>query len=249
MNSFVDIVPILDDNYVFMIRNHNSNDLVIVDPGDAAPCMDYIREHNLNLRSLLITHHHPDHIDGIQPLKKSYPQLEVFAPEKNSSQIPWATTYVNNNSTLEIGSFRFNVFEPPGHTLGICGYFESNHHWLFSGDVLFGLGCGRLFEGTAEMLYTSLNKIKNFPSDTKIFCTHEYTSTNMHFVEKLIAENKVPLGFDENRFNKYKSDLKNPSVPLLLETELHCNPFLLAMTVSELAELRQLRNKFVGPLK
>ncbi len=244
MNKLVDIVPILDDNYVFMIRDQQSKDLVIVDPGDAAPCEDYIRQHGLTLRSLLITHHHPDHIDGIVSLKQTHPQLEVYAPEKNRAQIPWATTYVKNNDAVKTAAYNFSVFELPGHTMGICGYYEANNHWLFSGDVLFGFGCGRLFEGTPELLFASLDKIKNLPADTKVFCTHEYTRTNMRFVEKLIAENKMPMGFDKNRYENYSLNFKKPSVPLDLETELHCNPFLLAKSASELGELRQLRNQF-----
>lgn len=253
MQDSVDILPILDDNYVFIIRNQKDSNLIIVDPGAADPCTDYIQLHQSQLTghlTSLITHHHPDHIDGIADLQKKYFDLKVFAPEKNREQIPWGTRYVKNDDQINTGSFNFEVMELPGHTLGICGYFEPERQWLFSGDVLFGLGCGRLFEGTPEMLFNSLKKIKELPALTKIFCTHEYTTTNMKFVEKLIAENKIPNGFDFQCFDSYKAKIKQlrfekkPTVPLILETELACNPFLLAKTVQELGDLRQMRNQF-----
>lgn len=250
MAAFVDLVPLLDDNYVFMIRNSEDKNVILIDPGDADPCKVYIEKHNLDLNTLLITHHHPDHIEGIPKLKTEHPDLKIYAPEKNRLQIPWATKYLKDGDQISSGFFQFEVFELPGHTLGICGYFEPKQQWLFSGDVLFGLGCGRLFEGTAEMLFESLKKIKDLPAQTKVFCSHEYTMTNLRFVEMLIDENKIPAGFDHEHFNHYRGNIKSnhlekkPTVPLYLKTELLCNPFLLASTAEELGELRRLRNHF-----
>ena len=124
MHAFVELVPILDDNYVFMIRNHEDRSLIIVDPGDVDPCINYIKSNDLNLSAILITHHHPDHIGGIPALKKIYIGLPISAPEKNRTQITGATGYVNHGDQIQVGSFKFEVLELPGHTLGICGYFE-----------------------------------------------------------------------------------------------------------------------------
>lgn len=250
MQAFVELLPILDDNYVFMIRNQDDKNLIIVDPGDADPCKNYIDSNHLKLSALLITHHHPDHIAGVSKLKESLGDFSISAPEKNRAQIPWANRYVKDGDQIRIGNFKFETIELPGHTLGICGYFEREQQWLFSGDVLFGLGCGRLFEGSAEMLFESLKKIKSLPARTTIFCSHEYTTTNLRFVEKLIEDEKIPKGFNQQHFEYYREEIKNlrrdkkPTVLLNLKTEMLCNPFLLAATADELGELRRLRNQF-----
>ena len=131
----------------------------------------------------------------------------------------------------------------PGHTHGHIAYYSQDHNLIFSGDVLFGLGCGRLFEGTAEEAYKSLALIKKLPRNTLVYCTHEYTETNLNFCESV-------LHADSDEFKKYKKELldkrKNnqPSVPLLLESELRCNPFLSAVSADEFAAIRSLRNQF-----
>lgn len=250
MRAFVELIPILDDNYIFMIRNHEDQNLIVVDPGDSKPCKDYIDSNQLKLTSILLTHHHPDHIGGVLDLKLNHPDLLICAPEKNQLQIPWASRYVKNGDQIQIGTFNFEITELPGHTLGICGYYEREQQWLFSGDVIFGLGCGRLFEGTADMLFESLKKIKSLPPQTTIYCTHEYTTTNMRFVESLIEQEMIPKGFNHQHFAHYSEEIRNrcndkkPTAALNLKTELMCNPFLLAETAEQLGELRRLRNQF-----
>lgn len=250
MQTEVNLIPILDDNYVFLLSAENQSKVCLVDPGEAKQCLEVLHKNQLDLQAILITHHHADHIDGIIALKERFPRAQVFAPIKNKGQIPAVDHYVEDGRKIDLEFFRFQTIELPGHTLGILGYFEYQRNWLFSGDVLFGLGCGRLFEGTPQMLFHSLGKIKQLPSETLIFCTHEYTSTNLRFTEMLISERKIPKKFNPEIFQKYKKDvslqrsLDKPTVPLQLSIQLKCNPFLLAETVEELAELRAVRNHF-----
>ena len=142
------------------------------------------------------------------------------------------------------------MLELPGHTLGHIGYYHEQQNLLFSGDVLFGLGCGRLFEGTPQVKYQTLQILKQLPPQTQIFCAHEYTETNANFVEELVRQKKIPQSFDAGLFAGYKEELllkrkkRLPTVPLNLNHELNFNPFLLSRTVDEFTELRALRNNF-----
>lgn len=246
----VDLIPILDDNYVFLIKTEKSSDVILVDPGESQKCLSVLSARGLNLVALLITHHHNDHIDGIVELKEAFPNLKVYAPLKNKNEIASANYFVEEGVKISIGEFTFEVLELPGHTLGIVGYFEPQQKWLFSGDVLFGLGVGRLFEGTPQILFESLSRVKALPPETLVFCTHEYTSTNVRFTEKLLLENKVPRKFNRDNFARYKRDVEikraaeKPTVPLVLRAELLCNIFLIVESSGELGELRRIRNGF-----
>ncbi len=192
MELAVTLIPILEDNYVFLIKSENLNDVSLVDSGESKQCLEILDKNHYDLKSIFITHHHDDHIEGIANLKRKFPNAIVYAPEKNKIQIPLADVYVYDSQKITVGKINFDVIELPGHTLGILGYFEPEAKLLFSGDVLFGLGCGRLFEGTAQMLYQSLNKIKQLPPETLVYCTHEYTETNLRFTEMLIETKKIP---------------------------------------------------------
>jgi hydroxyacylglutathione hydrolase len=244
----VELVPIFEDNYVFMIINPMTRETLCVDPGTAAPILEYLKDHDLTLSGILITHHHNDHIGGVQKIleQKSVP---VYAPMKNKNHIPFASHYVHEGDRISLASFDFTVLELPGHTLGHVAYWNEANHWLFSGDVLFGLGCGRLFEGTPEQMYQSLERIKKFPDNTLIFCTHEYTESNLLFCKMLTHLDDSPLTGDDENLEIYERELSGkreiqlPSVPLKLSIEKKANPFLLASSVKQFAYLRELRNK------
>jgi hydroxyacylglutathione hydrolase len=251
MTGLVELVPIFNDNYVFFIRENETSQFVnLVDPGESEKCLRFLEEKKLILKNILVTHHHADHIDGIENLKSHCKSVQIYAPLKNKNQMPWAHHYVSQDQILKIENFNFKVLELPGHTQGHIGYFESQRNWLFSGDVLFGLGCGRLFEGNPEMMMASLQKIKLLPIETLIFCTHEYTLTNLNFTEYLIKTERIPKGFDFELFSEYKNEILEKrnsglaTVPLSLGTQLQVNPFLVATDLTEWAELRHLRNQF-----
>lgn len=251
MSSFrYHLVPIFTDNYVFVIENTESHAAVVVDPGSAEEVISFLKQKQLKLSGVLITHHHADHIDGLEPLLDEAIGIDVFAPEKNKAEVQQATNYVQEGDVVEAIGLTFKVFDLPGHTLGHIGYFAEGVNWLFSGDVLFGLGCGRLFEGSPEQQFNSLNKIKNLPVETKVFCTHEYTERNLQFCKKVVLTKKLLPNLVESDLEKYESELELkrssnlPSVPLELAQEIKCNPFLLSENVKQFAEIRQLRNKF-----
>ncbi|MGZ6487638.1 MAG: hydroxyacylglutathione hydrolase [Pseudobdellovibrio sp.] len=236
-----ELIPIFEDNYVFLIIKND--ECVLVDPGEAKRPLEVIRQRNLKLIALLLTHHHPDHIGGVSEIKNHFPDIKIFAPLKNKLQISTATDYVSDGSVVELMNEKFEVLELAGHTLGHVAYYCKKQNLVFSGDVLFGLGCGRLFEGTAEQAFESLSRIKRLPKETLIYCTHEYTETNLRFCETVLKINSEAL-------KKYKEELRKlrnqglPSVPLSLDSEIKSNPFLQAQSAEVFAQIRHLRNKF-----
>ncbi len=245
----VELIPIFTDNYIFLITNNSNTRAVVVDPGEAESIQKILVEKKLVLTEILLTHHHQDHIGGVDTLKEQYPAAKIYAPLKNKAEIPGADFYVVHGQVLNIGILNFEVLELPGHTLGHVAYWCQTENWLFSGDVLFGLGCGRLFEGTFSQMFDSLKVIKNLPLEAKVFCTHEYTETNLRFCEQM-NQQKTQTLIAQDQLQSYAVDLLQkrkkgfPSVPLLLKDEIKTNPFLKATNVQEFTELRTFRNSF-----
>lgn len=246
----VKLLPIFKDNYIFVIENHETNEVVVVDPGDAGPVLEYFNSNpHLQPVGILLTHHHSDHVGGAKELQAKY-SLTCFAPEKNKHHIPYANEYIKEGDQIILAGESFEVIELPGHTLGHIGYFNRKHNWLFSGDVLFGLGCGRVFEGTMEQMFQSLQKVKNLPRTTLIYCAHEYTETNYEFCRRLSDFDEAPINGENESLLIYGNELQHkrelglPSVPLKLEIEKETNPFLLAHNTREFTKLRELRNQF-----
>lgn len=247
-NLEVKIVPIFEDNYVFILHHKPDGTAMIVDPGEADTVIEFLKTENIKPVGILLTHHHHDHIDGAEELQKKY-SIPVYAPRKNQKQIPFADHYVEEGFNLEAGPFKFSVIELPGHTLGHIAFWNDEHKWLFSGDVLFGLGCGRLMEGSYEQAYNSLQRFKSYPEDSLIYCTHEYTETNLRFCKALSFLDEMPITGDSEELELYENQLLNrrsldlPSVPLKLSIEMNVNPFLLAKDVAQFTYLREMRNK------
>ncbi len=244
----VELIPIFDDNYVFVLIDSKNQEALVVDPGESLATKNFLKEKNLKLRGILLTHHHNDHIGGAENLKKEF-QAPVYAPLKNKNQIPFADIYLSDGERIEFGTVNFEILALPGHTIGHIAFWNAEKRWLFSGDVLFGLGCGRLFEGTPDQAYKSLQRIKALPAQSLVYCTHEYTEANLQFCKMLGMYDDAPiLGGDED-LELYENELRGkrelglPSVPLKLFIELKVNPFLLAKDVPQFAHLRELRNK------
>lgn len=244
----VELIPIFEDNYVFVIIDSESQEALVVDPGESTATKAYLLENALKLKGILLTHHHNDHIGGAQTLKNTF-QAPVYAPLKNKGQIPFADTFVQDGDLLDFDNLQFEVMALPGHTLGHIAYYNPLKRWLFSGDVLFGLGCGRLFEGSPEQGYTSLQKIKALPAQTLVYCAHEYTEANLQFCKMLSMYDDSPIMGGDEDLELYENELTSkreldlPSVPLKLFIELKVNPFLLAKNVAQFAYLRDLRNR------
>ncbi|MCK6597737.1 MAG: hydroxyacylglutathione hydrolase [Bdellovibrionaceae bacterium] len=223
INHKVYLLPILNDNYVFIIVNNKRNCL-IVDPGEQSPVLEFLKVNQLVPSAILITHHHFDHIGGLNGLMSIY-NVDV----------------IDNKNTHDLGlinelGFDFKVFHSPGHTQDHISFYEQEEKWLFSGDVLFGLGCGRIFDGSFEQLFSSLGDIKKLDDQTKVFCTHEYTARNLLFCQEQSLINDLEA-------NQYKKK-EIPTVPLSLKEEKLVNPFLKSETITEFKALRELRNKY-----
>jgi hydroxyacylglutathione hydrolase len=192
-----------------------------VDPGDAAPVIATLKALNLTLTTILITHHHSDHIDGVSPLL-AYRAVPVYAPKYENFNFVHIALAEGDEITLPEIAQSFRVMWLPGHTLGHIAYV--NDETLLCGDVLFGAGCGRLFEGTPSQLFTSLNHLKALKGSTKIFCTHEYTAKNIAFALTLEPDNADLLQRKTDVEAQRAQQL--PSLPSTIELELKTNPFL-----------------------
>lgn len=243
----VELIPIFDDNYVFVLVDPLTKEAVVVDPGEDSAVDHFLQSQKLRLTKVLLTHHHADHIGGALALKNKWQAL-VFAPLKNKTQIPFADCYLIEGDRVEVHQSHFSVLELAGHTLGHIAYWDEKSKYLFSGDVLFGLGCGRLFEGSPEQMYAALQRIKALPSNSLVFCTHEYTETNLQFCKMLTQNNNSPLLGGSQELEIYENQLRSrrqlnlPSVPLKLSLEVQVNPFLLAKDITQFAHLRDLRD-------
>ena len=216
-------IPCLADNYAYIINDNNSKTIGVVDPSEAQPIISFLRKKKLKLNYVLNTHHHHDHIGGNLELKKTYnAKIVGFVGDKH--RIPGIDITLENNEQWNFGNSSVRVLHIPGHTLGhVCFFFEKEKI-AFTGDTLFSLGCGRIFEGDHKQMLQSLNKIKKLPKDTMIYCGHEYTYKNAEFCIKYDNDN-INL---KNKFSKIKElRSKNlPTIPSSLEEELKSNIFL-----------------------
>lgn len=235
------VIPILDDNYVFVVYDEKTKRACVIDPGSASEVESFLSENNLELDLILITHKHHDHIGGVSELLSIHPDCKVYSSNSNKKIFDFVDYFVGENQTIPFCDTQFSVIEVPGHTIDHIAFYLKDQNWLFSGDVLFGLGCGRVFEGTMEQAYQSLQKIKLYPPETLVFCTHEYTQSNLEFclVHFASAELKKLESSLRPRIEK-----KIPTVPLSLENEILTNPFLTAKSIQEFTQRRQLRNQW-----
>ena len=200
-----------------------------------------LKKKNINLKFILNTHHHYDHIGGNNELKKRY-SAKIVGFKNDKNRIPNIDILVTNNQIWSNENFEAKIIHIPGHTSGhICFYFSKNKI-AFTGDTLFSLGCGRIFEGTYEQMFASLNKLKKLPSDTKIYCGHEYTLKNSIFCLRHEKNNKNL----EKKIFDIKDKLKNnlPTVPSTIGEELACNIFLRAKNLEDFSKLRDLKDNF-----
>ena len=237
----VEIISCLQDNYSYLIIDETNNLACIVDPSEASPVIDYLKNKNINLKYILNTHHHFDHIGGNKELKKKYNSI-VVGFKHDSERIPEIDICLEDNEIWKSDNFVAKIFHVPGHTKGhVCFHFY-NDKLLFTGDTLFSLGCGRIFEGTYKQMFSSLNKIKAMPLDTQIYCGHEYTLNNSKFCIKHDPEN---LNLQKKiRDIEIKLDNNLPTIPSTLKEELECNIFLRAKDVKTFSKLRDLKDNF-----
>ena len=213
----------------------------VIDPSEAKPIINFLENKDLKLKYILNTHHHYDHIGGNKELKKKY-KSKVIGYKNDAHRIPEIDILVEDGQIWKKDNFEAKIFHIPGHTSGhICFYFY-NDNFLFTGDTLFSLGCGRLFEGTYKDMFDSLNKIKSLPENTSIFCGHEYTLQNSKFCIKYDPDNLAL----KNKIDDIEKKLKNnlPTVPSILKDEINCNIFLKAKDLESFSKLRDLKDNF-----
>lgn len=212
-------IPAFKDNYIWLLQDDQH--AVVVDPGDAEPVIKAITQHQLTLDSILVTHHHNDHIGGIPELVKIY-GAQVYAPAREHYDFPHMALNEGDFVTLNNLDLTLQVLELPGHTLGHIAYYADPY--LFCGDTLFSSGCGRLFEGTAEQMYRSLQRLAMLPDNTKVYCTHEYTAHNIEFALSVDSSNTA-LRARQLEVRSLRSQ-GLPSLPSSIGLELQVNPFL-----------------------
>jgi hydroxyacylglutathione hydrolase len=216
----ISALPAFTDNYIWLLQDHRSQRCAVVDPGDAAPVEAWLDAHpDWVLSDILITHHHHDHVGGVERLKH-ISGATVYGPA--SENIPARDVALNDNDTASVLGWEFDVYAVPGHTLGHIAYYH--HGLLFCGDTLFAAGCGRLFEGTPDQMHHSLSRLAALPEDTLVYCTHEYTLSNLKFAAAVEPTNADIAA----RLEKVTQQRQNGvmTLPSTLALEKLTNPFL-----------------------
>lgn len=223
----VEPIPAFNDNYIWLLYREGSPAAWVVDPGDAEPVKAALAERNLTLAGVLITHHHFDHVGGLAGLTAGR-DTTVYGP--NNPKIDGITRTLSQGDEISVLDCRFEVFEVPGHTLDHIAYHAPDQQLLFCGDTLFAGGCGRMFEGTPQVMQDSLARLAALPGGTRVYCAHEYTLANLSFAEAVEPESAAL----QSRIAEAKT-LRNrgiPTVPSTIDLERETNPFLRVAEVS-----------------
>jgi len=216
-------LAVLNDNYIYILHDPVSAQTAVVDPAISEPVLAILAEKGWQLNYILNTHHHWDHIGANLELQK-ISNCKILGAHADSSRIPGIDITLNHGDTIKLGDELATVLATPGHTLGHMVYHFADSQALFCGDTLFSMGCGRLFEGSAEQMWQSLQQIKQLPAQTRLYCAHEYTQANGKFALTLEPEN-LQLQHRVQQVDTLRKQ-QNPTVPSTLEQELASNPFL-----------------------
>jgi len=219
------IFPCLKDNYGVLLHDPSTGTTAAIDAPEAAPVDAALAAMGWRLTDILVTHHHADHTGGIPELKQKH-LCRVIAPRKEAQKIPLVDVTVREGDVVQVGSLVGRVLETPGHTAGHISYWFKEDKLTFVGDTLFSVGCGRIIEGTPEMMWQSLLKIRNLPADTQIFCGHEYTAANVHFALTIEPKNTALRARAEDVVRLVEQ--KRPTIPTTVQQEKSFNPFLRA---------------------
>jgi hydroxyacylglutathione hydrolase len=237
----IEIIKCLKDNYSYLIIDEKTKSACVVDPSEAKPIINYIEKNKIYLKFILNTHHHYDHVGGNKDLKKKY-NAKVIGFEGDKDRIPEIDICLKDRETWKNKNFEFKIFHIPGHTSGHICFNFFKEKLLFTGDTLFSLGCGRIFEGTYEQMFNSLELIKSFSLETKIYCGHEYTLKNSDFCSIHDKENSK---LTEKIISiKEKLNKGLPTIPSTLKEELETNIFLKCNSIENFSKLRDLKDNF-----
>jgi hydroxyacylglutathione hydrolase len=215
MSLRVEPVPCLKDNYAYLIICERSRVAAIVDPGEALPCMQAADRHGVSISAVWATHHHPDHVGGVVELLRQLGRIEVVAHQRDQERVPGASKLVDDGDEIVLGDMRAQILYNPGHTVGAISFVIGGA--VFTGDTMFGAGCGRLFEGTAAMMQTSLQKIAALPPHTRVYFGHEYTASNLRFAAAVEPGNDAIVA---------RATRPAPTTPSTIADEIATNPFV-----------------------
>ena len=218
-------LPVLSDNYIYLLHDAASGATAVVDPAEAAPVIAAAEQRGWRISHILNTHHHGDHVGGNLAIKRAHGAI-ILGPAYDRERIPGLDIAVDEASGAEIAGHQAQVFFVPGHTRGHIAYYFADSAALFCGDTLFSIGCGRLFEGTPQQMWSSLLKLRALPDETQIYCAHEYTESNCRFA--------ITVDPDNPALRRKVADVKalravgTPTIPAVLGSEKASNPFLRA---------------------
>jgi hydroxyacylglutathione hydrolase len=219
----VEQIPVLSDNYVYLIHEPRAGVTAVVDPAVAAPVLERLRARGWQLAWILSTHHHVDHTGGNLELKQAT-GCRIAGPKADAARIPGIDLGLAEGDTFRLGEAEAKVFETPGHTSGHISYWFEGARALFCADTLFSLGCGRLFEGTPAQMYASLQRLAALPPDTRVCCAHEYTLSNLAFA-RAVEPQRSELEAETARVRALRAQ-QRPSLPSTIARERETNPFL-----------------------
>lgn len=227
INSDITVIniPQLKDNYSYVIKTNNTNEVIIIDPAESKKILIYLKKNQLILTAILLTHHHNDHTAGVKDIL-NHKKVPVYSP---SIEIFGTTNIIQHNDKINLKFIEMNVISTPGHTLDHVVYYSQKNKILFSGDTLFRLGCGRIFEGTYQEMYDCLKRINTLDDNTMVYCGHEYTQNNLIFLKSLF-----PLHADlktEQEKIDFQLSNTNTSIPFNLGLEKKINPFLATKSI------------------
>ena len=222
-------LPVLSDNYVFVLSDSQQKIAAVVDPAVAQPVIDYLASINCKLVAIFNTHHHFDHVGGNKELIRHFPDLRVYGGAKDKGRIPHQKVLLNEGDTVQFANRTGKVFFVPGHTRAHIAYYfppttTDENGELFCGDTIFAGGCGRLFEGTPAQMVESISKLRQLPDDTRVWCAHEYTLSNLKFAVTVDSENTAL----QQRYQDVQQARSKgvATVPSFLGVEKQTNPFL-----------------------
>ncbi len=212
-------IPALQDNYIWLLHDHNHH-CIIIDPGESHQVLAILQQQHMIPDAILLTHHHHDHTAGVSGIIAHYPDTPVYGPEETASK--GASVIIKDGDNIIINNHNFSIIAVPGHTSGHIAWYSAPY--LFCGDTLFSAGCGRIFEGTSQQMYASIQRLMQFPDETLICCAHEYTLSNIEFARQILPEDNELAAWQKQAVELRAQ--KQPTIPTTLRLERVVNLFL-----------------------